>query len=170
MANINENRKLMIEQIARAKAELNEGTKYLKLQDKKGKQIMQTIYNNIDLVDVGRYGMDAQNALPVLKNGVKLAIKHKYKLHSDIGDVPKNTHRHYWRYDSKKQMQDTLDNTKKVFKEWLTLIDAAIKRPSKASLKRVKDKWQNEIYVDSGARGTLYPLILKSGDGQSSVI
>ena len=170
MANINENRKLMVEQIARAKAELNEGTKYLKVQDKKGKQIMQTIYNNIDLVDVGRYGMDAQNALPVLKNGVKLAIKHKYKLHSDIGDVPKNTHRHYWRYDSKKQMQDTLDNTKKVFKEWLTLIDAAIKRPSKASLKRVENHWKEEVNIDRGASGTLYPLIFKSGDGQSSVI
>ena len=170
MGNIEQNRKLMVEQIARAKAELNEGTKYLKVQDKKGKQIMQAIQQNAPLIDISRYGMDAQNALPVLKNGVKMAINHKYKLHSDIGDVPNQTHRHYWRYSSKKEMEKTLDNTKKVFKEWLTLIDAAIKRPSKASLKRVENHWRQEVNIDRGASGTLYPLIVKSGDGQSSVI
>ena len=170
MASINENRKLMVEQIARAKAELNEGTKYLKVQDNKGKQIMQAINNNAPLIDVSRYGMDAQHALPVLRNGVEAALKHKYQLHSDIGDVPKKTHRHYWRYSSKKEMQKTLDNTKKVFKEWLTLIDAAIKKPSKASLKRVENHWRQEVNVDSGASGTLYPLIVRSGEGQSSVI
>ena len=31
----------MVEQIARAKAELNEGTKYLKVQDKKGKTLQR---------------------------------------------------------------------------------------------------------------------------------
>ena len=170
MGNIEKNRKLMVEQIARAKAELNEGTKYLKVQDKKGKQIMQAINNNAPLIDVSRYGMDAQNALPILRNGVQAALKHKYQLHPDIGDVPKQTHRHYYRYDSKKQMQKTLDNTKKVFKEWLALIDAAIKRPSKASLKRVENHWRQEANVDRGASGTLYPLIVKSGDGQSSII
>ena len=160
----------MVEQIARAKAELNEGTKYLKVQDKKGKQIMQAIDNNAPLINVSRYGMDAQNALPILRNGVQAALNHKYKLHPDIGDVPKKTHRHYWRYQSKKEMQKTLDNTKKVFKEWLALIDAAIKRPSKASLKRVENHWRQEINIDRGADGTLYPLIVKSGDGQSSII
>ena len=170
MGNIEQNRKLMVEQIARAKAELNEGTKYLKVQDKKGRDIMQAIYNNATLIDVSRYGMDAQNALPVLKNGIKAALNHKYKLHPDIGDVPKNTHRQYYRFNSKKEMQNALDNTKKVFKEWLTLIDAAIKRPSKTSLKRVEDKWREEVYVDQGARGTLYPHIYKSGNGQTSFI
>lgn len=170
MANIEKNRKLMVEQIARAKAELNEGTKYLKVQDKKGKQIMQAIDNNAPLINVSRYGMDAQHALPILRNGVQAALNHKYKLHPDIGDVPKKTHRHYWRYESKKEMQKTLDNTKKVFKEWLALIDAAIKKPSKASLKRVENHWRQEINIDRGADGTLYPLIVGSGDGQSSII
>ena len=32
MGNIEQNRKLMVEQIARAKAELNEGKKYLKVK------------------------------------------------------------------------------------------------------------------------------------------
>lgn len=149
---------------------LNEGTKYLKVQDKKGKQIMQAIDNNGKMLDFSRYGMDIVNVLPVLRNGIKMALNHKYKLHTDIGDVPKKTHRHYYRFNSKKEMQNTLDNTKKVFKEWLTLIDAAIKRPSKASLKRVEDKWREDINIDAGTRGTLFAHIVQSGEGKSSFI
>ena len=170
MGNIEQNRKLMVEQIARAKAELNEGTKYLKVQDKKGKQIMQAIDNNGKMLDFSRYGMDIVNVLPVLRNGIKMALNHKYKLHTDIGDEPRKTHRHYYRFNSKKEMQNTLDNTKKVFKEWLTLIDAAIKKPSKASLKRVEDKWREDINIDAGTRGTLFAHIVQSGEGKSSFI
>lgn len=181
MANIEENRKLMVEQIARAKAELSEAKK-LKPKDTKGLRILQAIKNNYPLVDVKnrrRHGelkdkesiiKTAEAALPIIKNGITAALKHNYELHPDIVDNPTDTHKDYWRFDTKKDMQDTLDRTIGGLKELLGLVEKAIQKPSATSLQRVADLGHELLNVDAGHRGYLGARILSGQKDKSSII
>ena len=181
MANINENRKLMVENMKKVKAQLSEGKKRLTVMDSKGHRIMQAIRNNGELVDVrtekkrGNFSKEdiptlVDAALPVLKNSIKAALSHKYTIHPDIADNPSDTHRDYYRFRSKKEIQDTLDKTMKGLKEMLVLIDAATKKPSYASLQRVGDLWWSMFREDAGPQGYLGSHIVDSGNRQSSFI
>lgn len=164
----------------RVRAQLSEGKKRLTVKDSTGQRIMQAIRTNGELVDVRTLKKRGQfekedipmlvNALPVLKNGIKAALSHKYIIHPDIADNPSDTHRDYWRFKSKKEIQDTLDKTMKALKELSDLADAAQKKPSVASLMRVGDLWWKIFREDAGADGYLGSHIVGSGNRQSSFI
>lgn len=181
MANIEQNRKLMVENMKKVRAQLSEGKKRLPVKDSTGQRIMQAIYNNGELVDVrtskkrGEFSKEdiprlVDVALPVLKNSINAALNHKYTIHPDIADKPSDTHRDYYRFKSKKEIQDTLDKTMKGLKEMLGLIDAAMKNPSYASLERVGNLWWEIFRVDAGPQGYLGSHIVSSGNRESSFI
>lgn len=181
MANINENRKLMVEQMNKIKAQLSEAKAKLPVKDEKGQRIIQAIRNNYPLIDVrtlkkrGEFDKDeigktAEVILPVLRNGVKAALAHKYQLHPDIADKPSDTHKDYWRFNSKKQMQDSLDKTIKGLKELSVMIDSAMKKPSIAALTKIGDFCNELLWTDAGPNGYFGAHILKSGGQNSSFI
>ena len=181
MANINENRKLMVEQMKNLKSQLSEGKKRLTVNDTTGQRIMQAINNNYPLIHIkmlkarGEFdketiGETAEVMLPVLRNGIKAALNHKYTLHPDIDDVPSNTHKDYYRFKTKKEMQATLDKTIKGLKELLGLVEAAMKKTTIKSLTEIGNLCWELFNVDAGTAGYLGAHILDSGNRQSSFI
>jgi hypothetical protein len=174
-------RELMIENIKRVRAILSEGpNKRLQPSNNNGPRIMQAIETNVDLVDVrkmkkrGEFNADEvksriEAAGPVIKNSIKAALKFNYKLHPEIPDNPSSYHRDYYRFSTKSDIQKALDKTMVGLKELDKLVDAAMKKPSAASLQRVGDFW-SEMNRDAGSSGYLVSQIKNSGKGLSSFI
>ena len=153
-------------------------SKGYKPKDAFGARIIQAIDTNIKESNpktLKRDGLSNEEILEygktflqVVRNGIKAAFQFKYKIHPDVEFPMRRPKGHYWRFESREDMENYLKVFLSDLKKLDSMIVSYLQKPTLKAQQQICDFWNWDMLVDSSRTGGFADGIMNSVTSKQS--
>ena len=153
-------------------------SKGYKPKDAFGARIIQAIDTNIKESNpktLKRDGLSNEEILEygktflqVVRNGIKAAFQFKYKIHPDVEFPMRRPKGHYWRFESREDMEKYLKVFLADLKKLDSMIVSYLQKPTLKAQQQICDFWNWDMLVDSSRTGGFADGIMNSVTSKQS--